>query len=262
MVYTFLKFFKLKLVSDFLFVGIRLSSLPIKEAVKKALNGGLILAPSGPGLAALDLDLFYRDALNNSEINLADSGLAILLMRFLGLGKLPRTSGLGFLQSLLNEPELKKAKASFWIMPNQASLCKNMSWLAKQNIHVPDHYCYLAPVYPRKGCIEDSLLLSTLEIKRPRFIFVCVGSGPQEKLGFWLKQNLSYSPSIICIGAAIGFLSGDQVKIPLWADRLCLGWLIRCLNNPTRFIPRYLKAFRLVYLAFRYRDKAPQINIF
>ncbi|NBU73442.1 MAG: glycosyltransferase, partial [Bacteroidetes bacterium] len=85
---------------------------------------------------------------------------------------------------------------------------------------------------------------------------------PQEKLGSWLKLRLSYKPSIVCIGAAIGFLTGDQVKIPAWADHLCLGWLIRCLSNPTRFIPRYLKALRLIYLAARYRDRAPPVKAY
>ena len=243
-------------------LGVKIACLSFHEAVEKSFAGGLILAPSGPGLAEIDRDLQYKMALDQANINLADSGLAIFLLRILGLGQPPRTSGLGFLQALLKEPELQKMNSSFWIMPNETSLRKNLAWLAEQGIRVTSNFCYLAPLYPRQGLIMDPDLLSQLEIKRPRFIFVCVGSGPQEKLGLWLKQNLSYSPAIICIGAAIGFLSGDQVKIPMWADRLCLGWLIRCLSNPTRFIPRYLKAFRLVYLAFRYRDKAPQINIF
>ena len=41
-------------------------------------------------------------------MNLPDSGLAILLVRVLGLGKLHRTSGLGFLEALLDRPEAKK----------------------------------------------------------------------------------------------------------------------------------------------------------
>jgi hypothetical protein len=63
-----------------------------------------VLAPSGPGLCDLEIDPDYRQALERADINLADSGLAILLAWVLGLVKLPRTSGLGFLEELLRRP--------------------------------------------------------------------------------------------------------------------------------------------------------------
>lgn len=241
-------------------LGIKISGLSTDEAVERSLQGGLFLAPSGPGLSEIDQDPVYWRALEQADINLPDSGLAIFMLRLLGLGKLPRTSGFGFLKILLIQPTFKKSGSSFWIMPNEASLKKNISWLKAQGVYLSDDFVYLAPVYPRVGIVEDRALLLQLEKSRSSFIFVCVGSGPQEKLGLWLKQNLSYHPAIICIGAAIGFLSGDQVKIPAWADRICIGWLLRCLNDPLRFIPRYVKALRLVYLILRYGDNAPPIK--
>lgn len=241
-------------------LGVKISCLSIVEAVKRSLQGGLFLAPSGPGLAEIDQDPDYWSALDQADINLPDSGLAIFMSRILGLEKLPRTSGFGFLKGLLEQPVVKKGGSSFWVMPNEGSMQKNISWLEDQGVIVSRDSVCLAPFYPRRGIVEDRVLLLKLEESRPRFIFICVGSGPQEKLGLWLKQNLSYRPAIICIGAAIGFLSGDQVRIPAWADRICIGWLLRCLSNPLRFIPRYVKAFRLVYLILRYRDKAPPMK--
>ena len=38
------------------------------------------------------------------------------------------------------------------------------------------------------------------------------------------------APAIHCIGAALGFLTGDQVRIPHWADQWILGWLFRGFN--------------------------------
>jgi UDP-N-acetyl-D-mannosaminuronic acid transferase (WecB/TagA/CpsF family) len=242
---------------DSRFLGVPFSVLSTKDAVLLSKSGGLFLAPSGPGLAQIDRDHFYMTSLRNADLNLADSGLAIFLMRCYGLGKLKRNSGLGFLKSLLRERIFAFPGTSYWVMPTQKSCNANASWLHSQNIKVPHDFYYIAPIYPREGSVTDHQLLDILEQKQPLFIFICVGSGPQEKLGFWLKQHLSYKPSIICIGAAIGFLSGDQVKIPSWVDKICMGWLLRCLSDPWRFIPRYLQAFRLVYLATRYRDQAP-----
>jgi UDP-N-acetyl-D-mannosaminuronic acid transferase (WecB/TagA/CpsF family) len=241
-------------------LGISISSLSISDTVAQALSGGLILAPSGPGLCDLETDLHYREALENADLNLPDSGLAILLARILGLGAFSRTSGLGFLEGLLSHPELKEPSSTFWVMPSCESMNRNVRWLQSMGLHVSLQDCYIAPIYPKRGIVCDEQLLAILQKKLPRFVFICTGSGTQEKLGFWLKQNLPYRPTICCIGAAIGFLSGDQIRIPKWADRLCLGWLLRCLSEPKKFIPRYTKAMRLVWLILRYRDKAPPIR--
>ena len=241
-------------------LGISISSLALSDTVAQALSGGLILAPSGPGLCDLETDLRYREALENADINLPDSGLAILMARILGLGKLPRTSGLGFLEAFLQNPALREANATFWVMPSDEAQKRNIAWLKSKQIPVEEQNCFIAPLYPRTGSVVDISLLDAIIKQKPLFIFVCTGSGTQEKLGFWLKQNLPYRLNICCIGAAIGFISGDQIRIPKWADRLCLGWLLRCLAEPTKFIPRYAKAMRLIWLILRYRDKAPPMR--
>lgn len=242
------------------FLGIDLAVAGIGEAAARACGGGLFLAPSGPGLCDLERDREYRDALLAADVNLADSGLAILLARVLRLGKLPRSSGLGFLEALLDRQELKVAGATFWVMPSPESMERNLSWLRSMGLQVAVEDCYTAPVYPRRGPVTDEALLETLRGREVRFVFVCTGSGTQEKLGHWLKENLPGKPAVCCIGAAIGFLSGDQVRIPAWADRMCLGWLLRCFSAPRKFVPRYLAATRLAVLALRYRDAAPPMR--
>ena len=242
------------------FLGIELGAVSCAEAVEFALGGGLVLAPSGPGLCDLQTDPHYCEALGNADLNLPDSGLAIFLMKILGLGSLPRTSGLGFLMAVLERPELRAPGATVWVMPSRGSMTRNLGFLQAAGVPVRKEDCYLAPMYPARGEVCDPELLQKIRGGEPRFVFVCTGSGSQEKLGFWLRRNLPDSMAICCIGAAIGFLSGDQVAIPRWADRMCLGWLLRCLSNPRKFVPRYVRALRLVGLAIRYRDKPPPMR--
>jgi lipopolysaccharide/colanic/teichoic acid biosynthesis glycosyltransferase len=89
---------------------------------------------------------------------------------------------------------------------------------------------------------------------------VGLGGGVQERLGLFLKQHLSYRPAIFCTGAAIAFLTGGQARIPVWADRLYLGWLLRIIDAPTKFHRRYWEAFRLAPVIWRYRDKLPPMR--
>ena len=62
-----------------------------------------------------------------------------------------------------------------------------------------------------------------------------LSGGVQERLGWDLIRRLDYKPTILCIGGAIAFLSGQQNPIPVWADRLALGWLLRFAAAPRAF---------------------------
>ena len=140
-------------------------------------------------------------------------------------------------------------------MASAASAEVNLSWLRRRGIEVPPEHIYLAPLYG--DAIEDEYLLRALAERRPPHIIVTLGGGTQERLGLYLKRNLDPVPAIHCVGAAIAFLSGDQVLIPMWADRYYFGWLFRCLSEPRRYVPRYWSARKLIGLMLRYRDRLP-----
>jgi N-acetylglucosaminyldiphosphoundecaprenol N-acetyl-beta-D-mannosaminyltransferase len=241
-------------------LGIPLADLSVDEAVARGLQGGLVLAPSGPGLTDLPVDPHYREALLASDLNLTDSSFVLLVRLFRGHRLAARTSGLRYLRALLRHPSLRDERASYWVMPSRRSMLRNLAWLNSCGLRISKDDCYVAPVYPRGGPVEDRELLAILDRRRPRHVFLCIGSGVQEKLGLYLKRNLSHAPGIHCVGAAIAFLSGDQARIPSWADRLGLGWLVRCVRDPKVFVPRYLRAFKLAYLVLRYDEKAPPVT--
>ena len=66
----------------------------------------------------------------------------------------------------------------------------------------------------------------------------------------------AYRPALICTGAAIAFLSNRQVNIPPWADRMFLGWLMRSLSEPRKFLPRYWHSLRLAALLWKHGEKS------
>ena len=117
---------------------------------------------------------------------------------------------------------------------------------------------YIAPFYGKS--VSDENLLGLIVANHPHHVLIGIGSGPQEKLGYYLRQNLAYRPAIHCIGAALGFLTGDQRPIPDWADRFYLGWLLRFLRQPHLFGPRYLSAFKLPGLIFRHGRHLPPLT--
>ena len=130
--------------------------------------------------------------------------------------------------------------------------------VAPETFPIVGKNCYVAPRYGLE--IEDRNLLSLLEQNRPAHVIIAIGSGAQEKLGYYLRENLSYRPAIHCIGAALGFLTGDQIAIPDWADRLYLGWFLRLMTQPRRFVPRLIRGLELPWLIWKYGENLPPMR--
>lgn len=220
-------------------------------------TGGLVVVPAAPALKNLAQDEQYREALVNANFAIADSALMVLIWNLTQRDRLRKLSGLKYLRALIERTEFRNQAASFWVMPTPASASRNIEWLRKKGIHLSEQNVYLAPTYGRNAV--DPKLLRCIDERRPQHVVIGLGGGTQERLGLYLKRNLGYHPAIHCIGAAIGFLSGDQVRIPVWADHIGLGWLLRCISDPRRYAPRYWDARHLAPLMLRYRDRLPVV---
>ena len=236
-------------------LGIKFFTGDFEGLLKLCAEGHFIVVPSAPTLADLPVDEAYRTAVEKSDFAITDSGYMVLLWRWLTGESLPRISGLKLLRGLLDGPELKRSGACIWIMPSIAEMETNLAWFNQNGYPVTREECPVAPVYSR-GPISDPELLRLIESKKPRYVIINIGGGVQERLGFYLRENLSYRPTILCVGAAIAFITGLQANIPVWADKFMLGWLSRCLSAPRKFIPRYWKALRLAVILAKYRERS------
>jgi UDP-N-acetyl-D-mannosaminuronic acid transferase (WecB/TagA/CpsF family) len=238
-------------------LGINFFGGSATEAIARMRSGGLLVVPAAPALKDLGMDPDYRESLLNADLAITDSAYMVLIWNLIERDSLSRLSGLEYLRELLLEPDVRQTGNVLWIMASPKSAELNLAWLAEQGITVPPEAIYMAPLYGRH--IDDPALLEVLNRLRPQHVVVTVGGGTQERLGLYLKRNLDFLPAIHCIGAAIAFLSGDQVNIPVWADKLYLGWLYRCISEPKRYVPRYWGARKLLSLMLQYRSELPPL---
>ena len=229
-----------------------------EEAIDRIRSGGLLVVPAAPALKDLGTNAGYRDALVHADLAITDSGLMVLLWNLLANDRITRLSGLEYLRTLLYHEDVRSPGNTLWVMANEKSVSLNTAWLREQGIRVPDECVYLAPFYNSQ--IEDPALAELLNRLRPKHVIITLGGGVQERLGLWLKRQLEYAPAIHCVGAAIAFLSGDQVIIPEWADHFYFGWLYRCVSDPRRYAPRYWAARKLVRLLVQYRSELPPLE--
>lgn len=234
-------------------LGINFYNGQVKGVINALKSGGLLVVPSGPGLATINEDSTYYNSLKDADYVIADSGYMALIWNLTHQDKVNRISGLEFLLNFFADKEVKATADFLLVNPRKKEADANLAYLQKNGFQLREEHSYLAPMYDKEK-IEDEELLSLIEEKKPKYVLINLGGGVQEILGAYLKRNLSYKPAIICTGAAIAFLTGQQAHIPNWADKLYLGWLFRCLENPKLYVPRYLNAVKLMAVMMTYKS--------
>jgi UDP-N-acetyl-D-mannosaminuronic acid transferase (WecB/TagA/CpsF family) len=227
------------------------------EAVEEITRtGGLLVAPAAPSMINLCRDEDYRRALLEADLAIADSGFMVLLWKLFTGESVPRISGLEYVKRLLKHESVRAPGAVVWVVATESSRAKLLKFLSGG----PglSAQIYVAPKYERP--IEDETLLALVRQTRPKHVVVAIGGGVQDKLGRYLLERLDYRPAVHCIGAALGFLTGDQVRIPDWADKYYAGWFFRSVAQPRIFVPRFWSARRLPWLMFQWREKLPPLE--
>lgn len=238
-------------------LGIDFFNGTVKDVVKVLKSGGFMVVPSGPGLKTIREEPVYYKSLRYADIAIADSGYMALIWNLFNSQKVNRISGLEFLREFFADKDVQKSKFVL-ADPTEKDSEINRNYLNNLGFTIEAKNSHVAPMYA-KDKIEDPELLAKIEQQRPDYVLLNIGGGTQEILGAYLRKNLSYKPAIICTGAAIAFLTGRQADVPMWADKLYLGWLVRCIHRPKVFIPRYLNAFPLFLLLVRYGKRAPLV---
>jgi len=247
------------MISSRQILGLRFFNGDVDEAVASMFrDGGLLVAPSGTCFARLREDIMYRRAVLAADLAIADSGLMVLLWRLLRRQNVERISGYKYLKHLLGRLKGEGKRDVFWVLPTKRAEQKLLDWARGAAFPTTTGNCYVAPRYGSE--VEDRNLVALIEQRRPAHVIIAIGSGAQEKLGFYLRENLSYRPAIHCTGAALGFITGDQTAIPSWADRFYLGWFFRLLAQPRTFIPRLSRALELPWLIWKYGEKLPPMR--
>jgi exopolysaccharide biosynthesis WecB/TagA/CpsF family protein len=240
-------------------LGIKFFNGGVDEAISSLFRrGGFLIAPSATCFARLREDESYRRAVLAADLVIADSGLMVVMWRLLKRENVQRISGLKYLKHLLRKLKGERNREVVWVLPSERARQKLVDWSRRESFLINTENCYVAPRYGSD--VEDRNLLASVEQHRPTHVIIAIGSGAQEKLGYYLRENLSIRPAIHCTGAALGFITGDQIAIPEWADRFYLGWFWRLIAQPRIFIPRLIRGFELPWLIARYGNALPPFN--
>ncbi len=240
-------------------LGVAFFNGTAEEAVERmAEAGGVLVIPPSPALVKLNHDESYRRALQQADLVLPDSGLLANLWRLTGRRSIQKISGIDYLGHLLRRLSGLKAGGTFWIVSALPAKEKAFNFLKSSALAVTlDDFVVLSAEPAGQG---NHALLLKLEERRPKDVIIALRSGVQEELGLYLRDYLLFRPSIHCVGAALGFLTGDETPIPHALERRHLGWIARLQENPAMILPRLGIALRLAVMLFRYGSEMPPLR--
>ena len=207
-------------------------------------KGGVLVAPAASALANIDTDKQYYSSLKNSKIAILDSGFFCILLRIFRFQKVKKLSGFLFLKTFLDN--FKNQQKILFIDPSRKSNILNVKFLKSKKII--NFKTYIAPNYKKK--FFDLKLLNLVNNYKPKYIVINIGGGSQEPLAIYINKNIKYNASIMCTGAALAFMTGEQAPINKFVDKLYLGWLTRIIWNPKLYLGRILKSFKIIKFFF------------
>ena len=207
-------------------------------------KGGVLVAPAASALANIDTDKQYYTSLKNSKIAILDSGFFCILLRIFKFKKVKKLSGFLFLKTFLDN--FNNQQNILFIDPSRKSNILNIKFLKSKRI--TNFKTYIAPNYNKK--FLDLKLLKLINNYKPKYIVINIGGGSQEPLAIYINKNIKYKASIMCTGAALAFMTGEQAPINKFIDKIYLGWLTRIIWKPKLYLGRILKSFKIIKFFF------------
>jgi len=90
--------------------------------------------------------------------------------------------------------------------------------------------------------LNSSEVLSRVHAVKPDVLFVAFGNHKQEKW-IWSHRKRLGVPVTMGVGETFETLAGERRRAPRWVQRGGFEWLMRCMQEPSRLIPRYLGDF-------------------
>jgi N-acetylglucosaminyldiphosphoundecaprenol N-acetyl-beta-D-mannosaminyltransferase len=173
----------------------------------------------------------------------ADGFPIVMLSRMLGT-VITRTTGADLVEPVCREAGLKHLPVFL--------LGSNEETLASASQQLRDHHAGLEVV----GCLspgpnfetysgEADVAIDAIRRSGAKICFVALGAPRQEVFAARCLDEL-IGTGVLCIGAALDFIAGTQVRAPSFSQKHGLEWAWRMLKSPRRLGPRYARCISTV----------------
>ena len=226
----------------------------VKSKILKSVEPNILVTPNAGHLNNIFNNTELSEIYYTAELSLIDGWPIAVAAKNASKLKIARVTGSDLLPELFTQ--LTKEVRVGIIGGNNESLIRQSleSRFPELNIQIIDTSQWTNSVYDIRR-LRELVQYNALSI-----VLLCLGHPKQELLAKELK-NYDWAGSrpdwIMCVGATIDFLTGEQKRAPKFFQKIGLEWFFRLITNPKKFTQRYLSAvipsLRLIFKSFRMR---------
>ena len=211
----------------------------INVKLLKSVKPSIIVTPNAGHLTNIFNNSELSEIYSTAELSLIDGWPIAVAAKNASKLKITRVTGSDLLPELFTHLT-KDVRVGIIGGDNELLIRQSLeSRFPELNIQVIDTSQWTNSVYDIRR-LRELVQYNALSI-----VLLCLGHPKQELLAKELK-NYDWAGSrpdwIMCVGATIDFLTGEQKRAPRFFQKIGLEWFFRLITNPKKFIQRYLNA--------------------
>jgi exopolysaccharide biosynthesis WecB/TagA/CpsF family protein len=228
--------------------------IQIKSRILKSVEPNIMVTPNAGHLPNIFNNPELSKIYSTAELSLIDGWPIAVAAKNASKLKITRVTGSDLLPELFSQLT-KDVRIGVIGGYNESLIRQSLeSRFPDLNIQIIDTGQWTNSVYDIRR-LRELVQYNALSI-----VLLCLGHPKQELLAKELK-NYDWAGSrpdwIMCVGATIDFLTGEQKRAPRFFQKIGLEWLFRLITNPNKFMHRYLNAvipsLKLIIKSFRMR---------
>jgi exopolysaccharide biosynthesis WecB/TagA/CpsF family protein len=226
----------------------------IKSKILKSAEPNILVTPNAGHLTNIFDNSELSEIYSTAELSLIDGWPIAVAAKNASKLKITRVTGSDLLPALFNQLT-KEVRVGIFGGNNESLIRKSLeSRFTELNIQIIDTSQWTNSVYDIRR-LRELVQYNALSI-----VLLCLGHPKQELLAKELK-NYDWAGSrpdwIMCVGATIDFLTGEQKRAPRFIQKFGLEWFFRLITNPKKFTQRYVNAvipsLKLIFKSFGMR---------
>jgi N-acetylglucosaminyldiphosphoundecaprenol N-acetyl-beta-D-mannosaminyltransferase len=211
----------------------------IKSKLLRSAEPNILVTPNAGHLTNIFDNPDLSEIYSTAELSLIDGWPIALAAKNASKLKITRVTGSDLLPELFSQLT-KEVRVGIIGGNNELLIRQSLETrFPELNIQIIDTSQWTNSVYDIRR-LRELVQYNALSI-----VLLCLGHPKQELLAKELK-NYDWAGSrpdwIMCVGATIDFLIGEQKRAPKFFQKIGLEWFFRLVINPKKFSQRYLKA--------------------
>ena len=228
--------------------------LAIKKYLHKSVTPHILVTPNAGHLKSINLGKEISEIYASADLSLIDGWPIAVAAKNASGKKVQRVTGSDLLPRLFSELN-SDIRIGIIGGSNEMKIRQVLEErYPNLNIQIIDTSQWSNSIYDVRR-LRELVQHNALSI-----VLLCLGHPKQELLAKELK-SYDWAGSrpdwIMCMGATIDFLTGDQKRAPKIFQVIGLEWFFRLLTNPKKFSSRYFEAVfpssKLIFKSFRMR---------